>query len=243
MKESFIVRKKYQEQIKLLNTEQKAQLLDAIFSYQSTLTLPENLDPLVSMLLSIMVAERTKDDQKYSETLQKRIEWGKKWWRPNKDWGNSQKPWGLEKNLKGGKETSSPPVYDSDSVSDNVNVDDNDSITSSNEEVNKNKINKINNKNKTKKNWYSSEFEEFWKAYPLKKGKQKAFKAWTEALKWGNDPNLIIEKAWEYTLEIKHKKTEKSYIKRAQGWLNDGRWDDDYDTWDSGKKPDLDDLY
>jgi len=74
MKESFIVRKKYQEQINLLNTEQKAQLLDAIFSYQSTLTLPENLDPLVSMLLSIMVAERTKDDQKYSETLQKRIE-------------------------------------------------------------------------------------------------------------------------------------------------------------------------
>jgi hypothetical protein len=74
MKESFIVRKKYREQINLLNTEQKAQLLDAIFSYQSTLTLPENLDPLVSMLLSIMIAERTKDDQKYSETLQKRIE-------------------------------------------------------------------------------------------------------------------------------------------------------------------------
>ena len=226
MKESFIIRKKYQEQIKLLNIEQKAQLLDAIFSYQSTLTLPENLDPLVSMLLSIMIAERTKDDQKYSETLQKRIEWGKKWWRPNKDWENSQKPWGLKKNLKGEKETSSPPVYDS--VSDSVYVDDNDSITSSNEEVNKNKINK---KNKTKKLWYSSEFEEFWKAYPLKKGKQKAFQAWTEAIKWGNDPNLIIKKAWEYTLEIKHKKTEESYIKRAQGWLNDWRWDDDYDTW------------
>lgn len=238
MKESFIIRKKYQEQIKLLNTEQKAQLLDAIFSYQSTLTLPENLDPLVSMLLSIMVAERTKDDQKYSETLQKRIEWGKKWWRPSKDWKNSQKPWGLEKNLKGEKETSSPPVYDSDSVSDSVYVDD--LITSSNEEVNKNKINK---KNKTKKIWYSSEFEEFWKVYPLKKGKQKAFQAWTSAIKWGNDPNLIIKKAWEYTLEIKHKKTEECYIKRAQGWLNDGRWDDEYDIGATGKKPDLNDLY
>lgn len=224
MKESFIIRKKYQEQIKLLNIEQKAQLLDAIFSYQSTLTLPENLDPLVSMLLSIMIAERTKDDQKYSETLQKRIEWGKKWWRPNKNWENSQKPWGLEKNLKGGKETSSPPVYDSDSVY----VDDNDSITSSNEEVNKNKINK---KNKTKKIWYSHEFEEFWRAYPLKKGKQKAFQAWTGAIKWGNDPNLIIKKAWEYALELKHKKTEECYIKRAQWWLNDWRWDDEYDTW------------
>lgn len=101
-------------------------------------------------------------------------------------------------------------------------------ITSSNEEVNKNKINK---KNKTKKIWYSPKFEEFWKAYPLKKGKQKAFQAWTSALKWGNDPNLIIKKAWEYTLEIKHKKTEECYIKRAQGWLNDWRWDDEYDTW------------
>jgi len=35
MKESFIIRKKYQEQIDLLNTEQKSQLLDAIFHYQT----------------------------------------------------------------------------------------------------------------------------------------------------------------------------------------------------------------
>lgn len=122
MKESFIIRKKYKEQIDLLNTEQKAQLLEAIFHYQTEWSPPEWIDPLVSMLLSIMIQERTKDDQKYFETLQKRIEGGKKWWRPNKNWENLQKPWGLKNNLKGWKETSSPPVYDNDNVNDNENI-------------------------------------------------------------------------------------------------------------------------
>lgn len=220
MKESFIIRKKYQEQIKLLNTEQKAQLLDAIFHYQTNWSPPDWIDPLVSMLLSIMIQERGKDDEQYKLVCERNQKNWKSGWRPSKNFWNSQKPSGLSGNPE------KPKKADNDNDSDSDN--DNDLITSSNEEVNKNKINK---KNKTKKNWYSSEFEEFWKAYPLKKGKQKAFKAWTEALKWGNDPNLIIKKAWEYTLEIKHKKTEECYIKRAQGWLNDGRWDDEYDTW------------
>ena len=182
-----------------------------------------------------MSNEWLEDNRKYEEKCTTNSNNWAKWWAPKGN-QNACKNWdNLSKQPKQAEQAKQADMIWSDMI-----WSDNDSITSSNEEVNKNKIN---NKNKTKKNWYSPEFEEFWKAYPLKKGKQKAFKAWTEALKWGNDPNLIIEKAWEYTLEIKHKKTEKSYIKRAQGWLNDGRWDDDYDTWDSGKKPDLDDLY
>ena len=235
MKESFIIRKKYQEQIKLLNTEQKAQLLDAIFSYQTEWSHPEWIDPLVSMLLSVMTQDRVKDDEQYKVVCQRNQKNWKSGWRPNKNFENSQKPSGLSGNPEKPKKADNDSDNDSDS--------DNDLITSSNEEVNKNKKNKTNKTNKTKKILYSPKFEEFWKAYPLKKGKQKAFQAWTSAIKWGNDPNLIIKKAWEYALELKHKKTEKCYIKRAQGWLNDGRWDDDYDTWDSGKKPDLNDLY
>ena len=230
MKESFIVRKKYQEQIELLNTEQKAQLLDAIFHYQTNWSPPDWIDPLVSMLLSIMIQERGKDDEQYKLVCERNQKNWKKGWRPNKNFENSQKPSGLSENPE------KPKKADNDSDNDN------DLITSSNEEVNKNK-NKINKKNKTKKIWYSPKFEEFWKAYPLKKGKQKAFQAWTSAIKWGNDPNLIIKKAWEYTLEIKHKKTEECYIKRAQWWLNDWRWDDEYDIGATGKKPDLNDLY
>lgn len=215
MKESFIVRKKYQEQIKLLNTEQKAQLLDAIFHYQTNWSPPDWIDPLVSMLLSVMTQDRVKDDEQYKVVCQRNQKNWKSGWRPNKNFENSQKPSGLSGNPE------KPKKADNDSDNDN----DSDLITSSNEEVNKNK------KNKTKKIRYSPKFEEFWKAYPLKKGKQKAFQAWTSAIKWGNDPNLIIKKAWEYTLEIKHKKTEECYIKRAQWWLNDWRWDDEYDTW------------
>ena len=222
MKESFIIRKKYQEQIKLLNTEQKAQLLDAIFHYQTNWSPPDWIDPLVSMLLSVMTQDWVKDDEQYKVVCQRNQKNWKKGWRPNKNFENSQKPSGSSENPE------KPKKADNDSDNDN------DLITSSNEEVNKNKNknkNKINKKNKTKKIWYSPKFEEFRKAYPLKKGKQKAFQAWTSAIKWGNDPNLIIKKAWEYTLEIKHKKTEECYIKRAQGRLNDGRWDDEYDTW------------
>jgi hypothetical protein len=53
----------------------------------------------------------------------------------------------------------------------------------------------------------------------------------------------LIKKAGEYATEVKLKKTEEGYIKRAQGWLNDGRWDDEYDIGATGKKPDLNDLY
>ncbi len=159
MKESFIVRKKYQEQIKLLNTEQKAQLLDAIFSYQTEWSPPEWIDPLVSMLLSVMTQDRVKDDEQYKVVCQRNQKNWKSGWRPNKNFENSQKPSGLSGNPEKPKKADNDS--DNDNDNDNDSDSDNDSITSSNEEVNKNKINK---KNKTKKIWYSPEFEEFWKA-------------------------------------------------------------------------------
>lgn len=160
--------------------------------------------------------------------------WGAPQWNSNaaKDWGNTTKQ---PKTTEGQPthEKKQPKEKDKDNVKDNVKEKD----TSSNEEV-KNKNNR-----KNKKINYSSEFESFWRAYPRKKGKQKAREAWENAISWGNDPELLIKKASEYATEVRLKKTEEGYIKRPQGRLNEWRFDDEYFIWKTNEKPDLDDIY
>ncbi|MGH6654613.1 MAG: helix-turn-helix domain-containing protein, partial [Actinocrinis sp.] len=68
-------------------------------------------------------------------------------------------------------------------------------------------------------------FDDFWKIYPLKKGKLAAQKAFTKAVTGGADPQAIIDGALEYAFECRMK--EPKYVKYAQGWLNDGRWQDE----------------
>lgn len=68
-------------------------------------------------------------------------------------------------------------------------------------------------------------FEKFWKAYPLKKGKVEAIKAFRKAVTLGHVGD-IIEGAAAYADECRRKGTEKKYIKHAQGWLNGQRWNE-----------------
>lgn len=77
---------------------------------------------------------------------------------------------------------------------------------------------------------YSSEFEEFWRVYPKHKGKFKAREAWKRLLDGGFESSYLINKATEYAKECSLKHVEDRYIKRPQGWLNDGRFDDDFFT-------------
>ena len=75
-KQTFVMRKKYHSQILKLSVEQKAQLLDKIFEYQTTWEFTTS-DPLLDMLLSIMVDEWKQDEVKYD----KKIEWRSKAWK------------------------------------------------------------------------------------------------------------------------------------------------------------------
>ena len=75
-KQTFVMRKKYQSQILKLSVEQKAELLDQLFEYQTTWEFTTS-DPLVEMLLSIMVDEWKQDELKYD----KKIEWRSKAWK------------------------------------------------------------------------------------------------------------------------------------------------------------------
>ena len=168
------------------------------------------------------------------------INW-KKWkeyWtlggRPQKNWENMLKtPKAKNHNPK-----ETPNVNVNDNVNENVNENVNVNVNANDNVNEKLKTKKIN-----KKIIYSEDFESFWKAYPKKKGKQKARESWENAIKWGYDPKLLITKAWEYATEIKLKRVEDKFIKMAQWRLNDWRFDDDYFTGNNNEKPDLDVIY
>ena len=67
-------------------------------------------------------------------------------------------------------------------------------------------------------------FERFWKVYPKKAAKPAAMKAWQKQIKAGHDPEMIIDAAARYA---QVDAVVRGFVKHAQGWLNDQRWNDD----------------
>jgi hypothetical protein len=71
-----------------------------------------------------------------------------------------------------------------------------------------------------------SAFEEFWKAYPRRKGanpKHPAQKLFDAAVRAGTDPNLIIGGAHRCA-QLERDKIGTEYIPQAVKWLRDRRW-------------------
>ena len=68
----------------------------------------------------------------------------------------------------------------------------------------------------------SDRFDEFWKAFPKKAGKPAALKAWQKAVK-KTEPGKIIAAAKVYA---RSETVQRGFIKHAQGWLNDERFND-----------------
>lgn len=67
-------------------------------------------------------------------------------------------------------------------------------------------------------------FDLFWKAYPLKVGKQAALKIWNKTVASGIDPNVLISGANQYALDPNR---HPSYTAHASTWLHAGRWSDE----------------
>lgn len=77
----------------------------------------------------------------------------------------------------------------------------------------------------SKKYIYTPDFEDFWKVYPLKKSKNKAFQKWKGAINSGISKDTIINGAVKYANSVKN--TEQRYIKHPDGWIEAGRWEDE----------------
>jgi hypothetical protein len=73
---------------------------------------------------------------------------------------------------------------------------------------------------------YTEDFETFWKEYPRRVGKGKAFVRWQTAIKYAT-PEEITAGAKRYAEECEEKGTEEKYIKHPEGWLTARRWEDE----------------
>ena len=72
------------------------------------------------------------------------------------------------------------------------------------------------------------EFEEIWKMYPRKLGKDKALSAYMKARKESTPRSLIEEGLKRYLRYISANKVNEKYIKHGATWFNQKCWEDDY---------------
>lgn len=72
-------------------------------------------------------------------------------------------------------------------------------------------------------------FNAIWANYPNKKGKDKAFKAYTKAVKEGVTDTEISQGIDNYKKEIAAKNTDKQYIAHGSTWFINHRWEDVHD--------------
>jgi len=70
---------------------------------------------------------------------------------------------------------------------------------------------------------YPQEFQEFWKAYPKKTGKDAAFKAWKKKIP--PIAKCLYTIAWQVK-SAQWVKEDGQYIPMPATWLNQGRWND-----------------
>lgn len=73
-----------------------------------------------------------------------------------------------------------------------------------------------------------NDFEEVWKAYPKKQGKEAAKKAYIKARKAGTSNLEIVAGLTKYKLFIQANNTADRYIKHGSTWFNQKCWEDDY---------------
>lgn len=90
-------------------------------------------------------------------------------------------------------------------------------------------------KNKNKKKIYNHQFEDFWKLYPRKMGKQDALKTFTSLLQQGESFETIMSCTENYIKELQSNRTEEKYIKHATTFLRSNRYLD-YLSVNNGKE-------
>ena len=73
-----------------------------------------------------------------------------------------------------------------------------------------------------------NDFEEVWKVYPKKQGKEAAKKAYIKARKAGTSNCEIVAGLTQYIAFIRANNTSERYIKHGSTWFNQKCWEDDY---------------
>ena len=126
MKNSFVLYTNYKQHIDLLNTEEKAQLLDAIFEYAEGNEI--ELDGATKMAFSFIKAQMDRDSDKYQETCEKRKAAGAKGGAPvgNTNAKKQAKQANGCLNKQNNQKQAKQPDNDNDNDNDNDTDNDND---------------------------------------------------------------------------------------------------------------------
>ncbi|QBP33299.1 MerR-like HTH DNA binding protein [Gordonia phage BrutonGaster] len=75
----------------------------------------------------------------------------------------------------------------------------------------------------------AKEFEEFWTLYPRKIGRKKALEKFAVARR-NVDLDVLLSSVERYVGHLRATRTEERFIKHPATWLNQGCWDDVYET-------------
>ena len=99
-----------------------------------------------------------------------------------------------------------------------------------NRRVNNTSMNNKENKKRKSEEDLKQDFEELWKLYPRKRGKEPAFKHYKRALKEGSTNEEIRQGILNLIEDIRKNKTEERYIPYGSTFFNEKSWNDDMKT-------------
>tara|TARA_R100000458_G_C8130704_1_gene145865 strand:- start:74 stop:589 length:516 start_codon:yes stop_codon:yes gene_type:complete len=74
---------------------------------------------------------------------------------------------------------------------------------------------------------FTKQFNDFYEQYPRKQARRAAERSFTNAIKRGTHPYVIINAVKKYSELVQEKNTEKQYIPHPATWLNQERWKDE----------------
>lgn len=84
MRDSFLLYTEYSEHIKLLDLEERGELLTAIMAYAAGVELPD-MDTATAMAFSFIKSRMDRDEERYNKTVEARKEAGKRGGRPKQE--------------------------------------------------------------------------------------------------------------------------------------------------------------
>ncbi|MBQ5825239.1 MAG: helix-turn-helix domain-containing protein [Clostridia bacterium] len=114
------------------------------------------------------------------------------------------------------------------------------------ENVTSNELTRVNDKEINKESQLKNDFEELWKLYPRKRGKEAAYKAYKKAIKEGTTNEEIRQGIMNLLEDIRKNRTEERFIPYGSTFFNGKGWTDElgseirFKTCGDNRPPDMD---
>lgn len=235
---SFLLYKRYRDQINQLSNEQAGQLMKAIFDYTTESIEPDFDDLALSILFGIIKTDIDSDASRFEEVCEKRSEAGKKGGRPRKE-TEIKEPIALNEDEEKAKKPNA--FFEKQTKAKKANTNNN---TNNNTDINNIKNNMANelaefaskSSPKSKDDELKNQFEELWSLYPRKERKADAQKAYLKYAKSHSSAfSEVLAGINAYANKIKRDGTEQQYIAQGGTWFSQQRWKDDYSSGNAPK--------